>query len=582
MDLLKPSPANSSPLTPLGFLERAATVYGNCTSIIYNKTTYTWTQTHRRCLQLASALKLIIGIGRGDVVSVLSPNLPAMYELHFAVPMSGAILNNINTRLDARTISLILRHSESKLVFVDILSRSTILQALSLFPPETNPPILVFINDDDETENSSSAVESGQDLTYEDLIKKGDPNFKWVRPESEWDPMVLNYTSGTTSSPKGVVHPHRGLFTMTVDSLINWSVPKQPVYLWTLAMFHANGWSFTWGMAAVGGTNICLRKFDAATVYSLIRQHNVTHMCGAPVVLNMLANEPGKEPLQNPVQILTAGAPPPAPVLFRIESLGFIVSHGYGLTETAGLVVSCAWKPEWNRLAATERARLKARQGVRTAATAEIDVLDVDSGLSVKRDGSSLGEVVLRGGTVMLGYFKDPTGTSNCLKENGWFYTGDVGVMHPDGYLEIKDRSKDVIISGGENLSSVEVESVLYSHPAINEAAVVARPDEFWGETPCAFVSLKSESNRPSENEIIEFCRNRLPHYMVPKTVVYKEELPKTATGKIQKFLLRDMAKVLGAPRTTPALKFRGPYTKTENMALSYVFTKNTRSLVFL
>lgn len=488
-----------------------------------------------------------MGIQRGDVISVLSPNLPAMYELHFAVPMSGAILNNINTRLDARTISVILRHSESKLVFVDILSHSVILEAFSLFPSEIKPPKLILITDDDETEDLSSSVDL--DLTYEGLLQKGDSDFKWVRPESEWDPMVLNYTSGTTSAPKGVVHSHRGLFIMTVDSLIDWSVPKQPVFLWTLAMFHANGWCYPWGMAAVGGTNICLRKFDAKSVYSLIRQHNVTHMCGAPVVLNMLANEPGKEPLPNPVQILTAGAPPPAPVLFRTESLGFVVSHGYGLTETAGLVVSCAWKSKWNKLPATERARLKARQGVRTIGMAEIDVLDPESGLRVKQDGLSLGEIVLRGGSILLGYFKDPIGTSKSLRGDGWFYTGDVGVMHSDGYLEIKDRSKDVIISGGENLSSVEVESILYSHPAVNEAAVVARPDEFWGETPCAFVSLKPESDRPSQKDIMEFCRAKMPHYMVPKTVVFEESLPKTATGKIQKFVLRDKAKAMGSAR---------------------------------
>ncbi|KAI3982903.1 hypothetical protein MKX01_010386 [Papaver californicum] len=466
-----------------------------------------------------------MGIQRGDVISVLSPNLPAMYELHFAVPMSGAILNNINTRLDARTISVILCHSESKLIFVDILSHSLILEAFSLFPSEIKSPTLILITDDeDETQNSSSSSSTVDlNFTYEGLLKKGDPDFKWVRPNSEWDPMVLNYTSGTTSAPKGVVHSHRGIFIMTVDSLIDWSVPKQPIFLWTLAMFHANG--------------------------CLIHQHNVTHMCGAPVVLNMLANEPGKEPLLNPVQILTAGAPPPAPVLFRTESLGFVVSHGYGLTETAGLVVSCAWKSKWNKLPATERARLKARQGVRTTGMTQIDVLDPDSGLSVKQDGLSLGEIVLRGGSILLGYFKDPKGTRKSLREDGWFYTGDVGVMHPDGYLEIKDRSKDVIISGGENLSSVEVESILYSHPAIDEAAVVARPDEFWGETPCAFVSLKPASNRPSQKDVMEFCRAKMPHYMVPKTVVFEESLPKTATGKIQKFVLRDKAKAMGSAR---------------------------------
>ncbi|MCL7024682.1 hypothetical protein MKW94_006429 [Papaver nudicaule] len=580
------SSTNTSLLTPLGFLERAAIVYGDCTSIIYNKTTYTWKQTYHRSLQLASAIRSL-GIECGHVISVLSPNVPAMYELQFAVPMSGAILNNINTRLDARTISVLLQHSESKLIFVDFLSRSKVLEAFSLFPSNIKPPVLVIINDDDcddlaeingSNSNPSPAVDQDLDMTYEELMKRGDPSFEWIPPKSEWDPMVLNYTSGTTSSPKGVVHSHRGLFTMTVDSIIYWSLPKRPVYLWTLPMFHANGWSFTWGIAAVGGTNICLRKFDASTVFSLIHQHDVTHMCGAPVVLNMLANEPGKQPLQRPVQILTAGAPPPAPVLFRAESLGFIVSHGYGLTETAGLVVTCEWKPEWDGLSGDERARLKARQGVRTIATAKIDVMDVESGLSVKRDGLSLGEVVIHCGSIMLGYFKDPVGTSKCLKENGWFYSGDVGVIHPDGYLEIRDRSKDVIISGGENLSSVEVESVLYSHPAINEAAVVARPDELWGETPCAFVSLKSDSEQPSEEELIEFCRNRLPHYMVPKTVVYKEELPKTSTGKIQKFVLRDLAKVLGVPRARLSVTFtRRPHKNIQ--AFSFIQTKPNMNL---
>ncbi|KAB1669490.1 hypothetical protein ES319_1Z018800v1 [Gossypium barbadense] len=549
MEELKSRPTNSSPLTPLGFLDRAATVYGDCTSIIYNNTSYTWSETHRRCLQLASSLSST-GIKTGPVVSVLAPNIPAMYELHFAVPMSGAVLNSINTRLDARTVSILLCHGESKLLFVDTLSQSLALEAISLFPPNETPPLLVLIKDD-EDDGVSSTLDSRFCCTYESLVEKGNPGFKWIRPESEWNPIVLNYTSGTTSSPKGVVHCHRAVFTITVDSLIDWEVPKQPVYLWTLPMFHANGWSFTWGMAAVGGTNICVRKFDAPIIYNLIRKHGVTHMCGAPVVLNMLSNSPETKPLQNPVQILTAGAPPPAAVLSRTESLGFIVSHGYGLTETGGLVVSCAWKREWNKFPLAERARLKARQGVRTLTVTEADIVDPESGLSVKRDGSSLGEIVLRGPSIMLGYLKDPNATSNCLKEDGWFYTGDVGVIHPDGYMEIKDRSKDVIISGGENLSSVEVESILYTHPAINEAAVVARPDEYWGETPCAFVSLKAELTRkPSEIEIMEYCRAKLPHYMVPKTVVFKDELPKTSTGKILKFVLREIAKGMGSSST--------------------------------
>ncbi|KAK2977814.1 hypothetical protein RJ640_006306 [Escallonia rubra] len=546
MDQLKPSAANSSPLTPLNFLERAATVYGECPSVVYNDTTYTWSDTHRRCLQLASSISRL-GLGRGHVVSVLAPNVPAMYELHFAVPMAGAVLNTINTRLDARTVSVLLRHSESRLLFVDFQSTPLVLQAISLFPPESPRPTLVLIADPDESASPAAHFPH----TYSGLVESGDANFNWVRPESDWDPIVLNYTSGTTAAPKGVVHCHRGMFICALDSLLAWSVPEQPVKLWTLPMFHANGWSYTWGMAAVGGTNICLRKFDASVIFETIRAHGVTHMCGAPVVLNMLSNSPDGGRLRDPVHILTAGAPPPASVLLRAESLGFVVSHGYGLTETGGFVVTCAWKPKWNRLPATERARLKARQGVRTVSMTEVDVVEPESGASVRRDGLSLGEIVLRGGWIMLGYFKDPEATTKCMR-NGWFYTGDVGVMHPDGYLEIKDRSKDVIISGGENLSSVEVESVLYSHPSVNEAAVVARPDEFWGETACAFVTLKAETKQvPTEKEIKEFCRGRLPHYMVPKTVVWKAELPKTSTGKIQKFVLREMAKALDLSGTT-------------------------------
>ncbi|GMY17514.1 probable acyl-activating enzyme 6 [Fagus crenata] len=550
MDQLKPRPANSSPLTPLGFLERSATVYGDYPSVVYNNTTYTWSQTYRRCLQVASSI-VSLGIKRSHVVSVVAPNVPAMYELHFAVPMSGAILNTINTRLDARTVSILLIHSESKLIFVDCFLRSLIIEAISFFPPHLQPPFLILITDDQDSSTHSSSTIGFHD-TYEGLVEKGDPHFNWVRPESEWDPMILNYTSGTTSAPKGVVHSHRGTLIAVLDGFIDWSVPKQPVYLWTLPMFHGNGWSFSWGMAAVGGINICLRRFDAPTIYRLIEKHGVTHMCGAPVVLNMLLNS-NSQPLKNPVHILTAGAPPPASILLKAESMGFVVSHGYGLTESGGIVVSCAWKPEWNKFPATEKAKLKARQGVRTIGMTQVDVVDVQSGASVKRDGLSMGEIVLRGGSLMLGYLKDPVGTSKCMRENGWFYTGDLGVMHPDGYLEIKDRSKDVIISGGENLSSVEVESVLYTHPAVNEVAVVARPDEFWGETPCAFVSLKvddlSSRKQPSEKEIIGFCRAKLPHYMVPKTVVFKHELPKTSTGKIQKFELREIAKTMGSPR---------------------------------
>ena len=415
-------------------------------------------------------------------------------------------------------------------------------------------PLLVLITDDTAEQDSSlPSVVSIRDNfvdSYENMVKSGDSKFQWIRPLSEWDPIVLNYTSGTTSAPKGVVNCHRGVFTVALDSILEWGVPKQSVYLWTLPMFHGNGWSFPWGIAAVGGTNVCIRKFDSRLIFSLIRRHHVTHLCGAPVVLNMLTNSPDNLPLDRPVKILTAGAPPPASVLLRTESLGFVVTHGYGLTESAGTIICCSWKSEWNQLPAIEQARLKARQGVRMLAVEAVDVLDPETRKSVKRDGASIGEIVVRGPSLMLGYLKDTEATSKAMSEDGWFFTGDVGVMHPDGYIEIKDRSKDVIISGGENLSSVEVESVLYMNPMVNEAAVVARPDEFWGETPCAFISLKEGlSRKPTEEEIIEYCKGKLPKFMVPKTVIFMTEMPKTATGKFQKFVLRQKAKSLGPPQ---------------------------------
>ncbi|CAH9148516.1 unnamed protein product [Cuscuta epithymum] len=551
MDQLKPSRPNSCPLTPLSFLQRASTIYGECASVVHNSTVYTWSDTYTRCRRLASAIASILGPGSGHVVSVIAPNIPATYELQFSVPMAGAVINNINTRLDARTISVILSHGESKVVFVDFQFYPLVLESISMLPRNGQRPLLVLIEDGQDKVKIDKKIDGSVYDTYEGLLETGDSGFEWIRPAGEWDPITLNYTSGTTSSPKGVVHSHRSIYAMTVDSLITWFVPDRPVYLWTLPMFHSNGWCFTWGMAAVGGTNICLRKVEPDTVYSHIEKYNVTHMCGAPVVLNMLANFPLAKPLKSPVRFLTGGAPPPASVVLRIESLGFIVNHGYGLTEVSGVVVSCAWKPKWNGLTPEERARLKARQGVRSLGMMAVDVVEEGSGKSVKRDGVTVGEIVLRGHSIMLGYLKNPEATKKALKD-GWFYTGDVGVMHPDGYLEIKDRSKDIIITGGENVSSVEVESVLYSHPTVFEAAVVARPDEFWGETPCAFVALHPNINncpereKPTGNDIIEFCRERLPHYMVPKTVVFIEELPKTSTGKVQKFELRGMAKKLG------------------------------------
>ncbi|GJN26051.1 hypothetical protein PR202_gb13949 [Eleusine coracana subsp. coracana] len=502
MEKLGPNSVNSCPLTPLGFLERAGTVFADSPSIIYHDTVFTWSQTLRRCLRLASAL-VSLGISRRDVVSVIAPNVPAMYEMHFGVPMSGAVLNNINTRLDARTVAVLLRHSRSKLVFVDPASLHLLRDALRLLPVDHPAPRVILIEDPYEKQFPPAPADT---LTYERLLENnGDPEFVWIRPASEWDPIVLNYTSGTTSAPKGVVHCHRGIFLVTMDSIADWSVPRRP-FLWTLPMFHGNGWSYTWGMAVVGGANVCLRRFDAAAIYAAVARHGVTHLCAASVVLTMLANYrvlhpvvptssssssaaaaasgKKKEVKKQKVHILTSAASPPPAVLSRVEALGFEVSHGYGMTEVGGMVVSCTWNPDWDALPVADRARLKARQGVRTAGVAEVDVVDADTGRSVPRDGYTMGEIVLRGACVMLGYLNDKKATKAVVREDGWFYTGDVAVVHPDGYLQIRDRSKDIIISGGENISSVEVESVIYSHPAVSEVAVVARPDEFWGETP--------------------------------------------------------------------------------------------------
>ncbi|XP_020179406.1 2-methylpropanoate--CoA ligase CCL4-like [Aegilops tauschii subsp. strangulata] len=551
MEKLGMNPVNSCPLTPLGFLERAATAFRGCRSVVYHDVVWTWSQTFRRCLRLASAL-VSLGVSRGDVVSALLPNVPAMYEMHFGVPMSGAVLNTINTSLDARTVAVLLAHSGAKIVFADPAFLPLLADALHLLPPGGQPtPRVILVEDTYYEEESTTTHELAILTTYEMLLEKGDPEFAWVRPATEWDPMILNYTSGTTSAPKGVVNCHRGIFLITVNSLIDWAVPARPTFLWTLPMFHANGSSFPWGMAMVGGTNICLRRVDAAEVYATIARNGVTHLCASPMVLNVLANAPEgvrRLPAAGNVRVLTGGAQPPAAVLEQAEAVGFQVSHGYGLSETGGLVVSCVWKEEWNKLPAPERARLKARQGVRTPVMAEADILHNETGRSVPRDGSTMGEIVLRGSCVMLGYLNDDKATEAAIREDGWFHTGDIGVMHPDGYLEIRDRSKDVIVSGGDNISSMEVESALYGHPAVNEAAVLARPDESLGEAPCAFVSLK-EGSTVTAGELIAWSRECMPHFMVPKTVVFRAELPKTSTGKMKKYVLRDLANEMGPTR---------------------------------
>lgn len=480
---------------------------------------------------------------------MLAPNIPAMYEMHFAVPMAGAILNTINIRLDAKNIATILRHSEAKVFFVDYEFVPKASEALGILMEEnkyySSLPLVIVIDDI----NSPTGIRLGE-LEYEQMVQHGNPNYVPEEIKDEWSPIALNYTSGTTSEPKGVVYSHRGAYLSTLSLILGWEMGSEPVYLWTLPMFHCNGWTFTWGVAARGGTNICLRNTLAYDIYKNIDLHNVTHMCCAPIVFNIIlgAKTSEKRVLKSPVEILTGGAPPPSTLLQQIEALGFHVTHAYGLTEATGPALVCEWQKNWNKLPKQQQAELKARQGVSVLTLADVDVKNLDTMEGAPRDGKTMGEIVLKGSGIMMGYFKDKETTSK-VSENGWFRTGDVGVIHSDGYLEIKDRSKDVIISGGENISSVEVESVLYRHPKVLEAAVVAMPYPKWGESPCAFVSLKknneTSSNDVAEDEIIGYCRKNLPHFMVPKMVVFMEELPKTSTGKIQKYELRVKAKSL-------------------------------------
>ncbi|XP_042478316.1 trans-cinnamate:CoA ligase, peroxisomal-like [Macadamia integrifolia] len=539
MDMLPKCAANYVPLTPTSFLSRAATVYGSRTSVIHGRTKFTWKQTYQRCLRLASTLQSL-NIVKNDIVSVLAPNIPALYEMHFAVPMAGAVLNAINTRLDANNIATILKHSEAKLFFVDYEYVPLARDALRLLVADTKESLIPFVIVIDDIDSPTGIRLGG--LEYEQLIHNGNPRYTPEQLTDEWDAITLNYTSGTTSKPKGVVYSHRGAFLSTLSLVLQWKMGEEPVYLWSLPMFHCNGWTFTWGVAARGGTNVCIRNTCAADMYRAIAEHKVTHMCCAPIVFNILLEEEGRR-LSSPVEILTGGAPPPAALLEKIEKLGFHVTHAYGLTEATGPALVCEWQAKWDLLPKEEQAKLKARQGISVLTLADVEVKDLKTMISVPRDGKCVGEIVLRGSSIMKGYFKDPEATSKAFKD-GWFLTGDVGVIHPDGYLEIKDRSKDVIISGGENINSVEVEAMLYKHPSVLEAAVVAMPHPKWGETPCAFITLrKGEKGEVKEGDIISFCRKNLPHFMAPRKVVFKDELPKIATGKIKKFELREEAK---------------------------------------
>ncbi|XP_057492360.1 trans-cinnamate:CoA ligase, peroxisomal-like [Actinidia eriantha] len=567
MDRLPKCEANYVPLTPLTFLKRASAVYADRTSIIYAETRFTWRQTYERCRRLAFSL-WSLNISKNNVVSVLAPNIPAMYEMHFAVPMAGAVLNTINTRLDPKNIATILRHSEAKVFFVDYEYVPLAREALRLLmanlngsmEAESSMPLVVVIDDID----SPTGVRLGE-LEYEQLVYSGDPSFVPKEIEDEWDPIALNYTSGTTSAPKGVVYSHRGAYLSTLSLILGWEMGSEPVYLWSLPMFHCNGWTFTWGVAARGGTNVCIRNTTAREIYLNIALHKVTHMCSAPIVFNIIldAKPHERRELTNPVEILTGGAPPPAALLEKIERLGFHVVHAYGLTEATGPALVCEWRAQWNQLSSQQQAKLKARQGISVLTLADADVKDLKTMQSVPRDGKTIGEIVLRGSSIMKGYFKDENATAKAFHQ-GWYATGDVGVVHPDGYMEIKDRSKDVIISGGENISSVEVEAALYRHPSVLLAAVVAMPHPRWGESPCAFVTLqKNLAAAVTEADIISHCRKHLAGFMIPKKVVFMDNLPKTSTGKIQKFELRAFAKTLVVTETHPSNE-KCTQTKTE------------------
>jgi fatty-acyl-CoA synthase len=525
--------ANYVPLSPVSFLLRSAAVHPNRLAVAYGQRRYSWREALERCRRLASALAAR-GVGRGDTVAVLAPNIPEAFEAHFGVPMAGAVLNALNIRLDAATVAFILKHGEAKVLLTDTEFAPVIEEALRQLDDK---PIVIDIAD-----ASGPDGERVGEMDYEAFLATGDPAFAEVTPGDEWDAIALNYTSGTTGNPKGVVYHHRGAYLNAFGNVLVWGMRQHPVYLWTLPMFHCNGWCFPWTITAMAGTHVCLRRIEAATIYEAIAREKVTHLCGAPVVMNMLLNA-GPElrrSLERRVEMMTAGAPPPAAVIEGMEGLGFHITHVYGLTEVYGPAVVCAWHDEWDALPPAERARLKARQGVTYPVLEDLTVADPVSLEPVASDGAVMGEVLMRGNIVMKGYLKNPRATEEAFA-GGWFHSGDLGVMHHDGYIELKDRSKDIIISGGENISTIEVEDVLYRHPCVLEAAVVARPDPMWGETPCAFVTLKPQASATAD-EIIAFCREHLAHFKAPRTVLFGP-LPKTSTGKIQKFVLREQAK---------------------------------------
>ena len=527
--------ANYAALTPLSFIERTAEVYPERLAIVHGELRQTWAQTYARCRQLASSLRRI-GIGKNDTVAVMLPNTPPMVEAHFGIPMAGAVLNTLNTRLDPETIAFMLDHGEAKAVIVDPEFSAIMAKALPL--RQSKAPLAVIEVQDDLY---GPPAQSLGGTLYEDFVAAGDPHFAWELPADEWDAIALNYTSGTTGNPKGVVYHHRGAHTNAVSNVLEWDMPKHSVYLWTLPMFHCNGWCFPWTVAARAGVNVCLRRVDAKAIFDAIRQHGVTHYCGAPIVHGLLVNAPAalKEGLPTGVKAMVAGAAPPASMIEGMEQMGFDLTHVYGLTEVYGPATVCAKHAAWDQLDIGERARLNARQGVRYHLQRAAQVLNPDTMQPVPQDGETMGEIMFRGNIAMKGYLKNPQATQDAFR-GGWFHSGDLAVQYPDGYIKIKDRSKDIIISGGENISSIEVEDVLYRHPDVLAVAVVAKPDEKWGETPCAFVELKAGAQTTPE-DIVQHCKKHLAGFKVPRAVVFGE-LPKTSTGKIQKFELRRQA----------------------------------------
>ncbi|MBK7685767.1 MAG: acyl-CoA synthetase [Rhodocyclaceae bacterium] len=539
---LEKNAANYVPLTPLSFIQRSAYIYPNRVAVIHGAKRYTWSQTYDRSRALASALQKS-GVGAGDTVSVMLNNTPEMFECHFGVPMSGAVLNTLNTRLDAETLAFMLNHAESKVLITDKEYSPTVQKALTVFAQEAGRKILVIDVDDSEYTGAGVCVGSTE---YEKFIANGDSKFEWHKPNDEWDAISLNYTSGTTGNPKGVVYHHRGAYLNALSNIVSWGMPPQAIYLWTLPMFHCNGWCFPWTLAANSGTNVCLRRVDAKLIFDAIREHKVSHYCGAPIVHSLLINAPQemREGINHKVSALVAAAPPPASVIEGMGKIGFDISHVYGLTETYGPAAVCAKHEEWLALPLDEQVRLNGRQGVPYHCEEGVTVMNPETMEPVPWDNETMGEIMFRGNIVMKGYLKNPTATEEAFR-GGWYHTGDLAVMQQDGYIKIKDRSKDVIISGGENISSIEVEDILYRHAAVIGAAVVATPDEKWGEVPCAFVELREGANVTAE-ELTEFCRERMARFKVPKRFIF-EPLPKTSTGKVQKYVLRERAKSTSA-----------------------------------